>query len=72
MTALGRRDWVPQASEDYVLKVAAETARQPLDAIAARIEALATENRTIHERDCVNLNPATNVMNPKAEALLSA
>jgi len=72
MTALGRRDWVPQASEDYVLKVAGETASQPLDAIAARIDALATENRTIHERDCVNLNPATNVMNPKAEALLSA
>ena len=34
--------------------------------------ALVDENRTIHERDCVNLNPATNVMNPKAEALLSA
>ena len=30
------------------------------------------ENRDIHERDCVNLNPATNVMNPKAEALLAA
>ena len=26
MTALGRRDWVPQASEDYVLRVAGETA----------------------------------------------
>jgi glycine hydroxymethyltransferase len=30
------------------------------------------ENRAIHERDCVNLNPATNVMNPKAEALLAS
>ncbi|HVU92902.1 MAG TPA: aminotransferase class I/II-fold pyridoxal phosphate-dependent enzyme, partial [Jatrophihabitans sp.] len=26
----------------------------------------------IHDRDCVNLNPATNVMNPAAEALLAA
>jgi glycine hydroxymethyltransferase len=72
MTALGRRDWVPQASEDYVLGIAAETAGQSLDAIAARIAALTVENRVIHERDCINLNPATNVMNPKAEAALAA
>ncbi|MDR6872667.1 glycine hydroxymethyltransferase [Bosea sp. BE125] len=72
MTALGRRDWVPQASEDYVLGIAAETAGQSLDAVAARIAALTVENRNIHERDCINLNPATNVMNPKAEAVLAA
>ena len=41
-------------------------------ATAARIEALARDNRRIHERDCVNLNPATNVMNPRAEALLAS
>lgn len=72
MTALGRRDWVPQASEDYILGIATETAGQSLDAIEARLSALTTENRQIHERDCVNLNPATNIMNPKAEAALSA
>ncbi|CAN7179361.1 aminotransferase class I/II-fold pyridoxal phosphate-dependent enzyme [Bosea sp. LjRoot9] len=72
MTALGRRDWVPQACEDYVLGIAAETAGQSLDAVAARIAALTVENRNIHERDCINLNPATNVMNPKAEAVLAA
>lgn len=72
MTALGRRGWVPKASEDYILGIAAETAGLPLDAVEARIAALTTQNRRIHERDCVNLNPATNVMNPKAEAALSA
>jgi len=72
MTALGRRNWVPQASEDYVLEVASGVAGQPLDAIEARIGALTAQNRAIHERDCVNLNPATNVMNPKAEAALAA
>lgn len=72
MTALGRRDWVPQGSEDYVLEVAAGVAGQPLDAIEAQIATLTAENRAIHERDCVNLNPATNVMNPKAEAALAA
>lgn len=72
MTALGRRDWVPAASEDYILEVAASVAGQDLDRTQSRIEALVTENRAIHERDCINLNPATNVMNPKAEAVLSA
>ena len=72
MTALTRRDWVPAASEDYVLSIAAETAAATSDAIEARIGALAEENRAIHERDSVNLNPATNVMNPRAEALLAS
>lgn len=72
MTALARRDWVPAASEEYVLKVAGTVAAQDLDATERAIQQLTAENRTIHERDCVNLNPATNVMNPKAEAALSA
>ncbi|RDJ27887.1 aminotransferase class I/II-fold pyridoxal phosphate-dependent enzyme [Bosea caraganae] len=72
MTALGRRDWVPGASEDYILEIAGSVAGQSFEATQSRIEALITENRIIHERDCVNLNPATNVMNPKAEAVLSA
>lgn len=72
MTALERRGWVPKASEDYVLRVAGGVAGTSADAVAERVFALAAENKRIHEEDCVNLNPATNVMNPKAEALLSA
>jgi glycine hydroxymethyltransferase len=37
-----------------------------------RLEALVGENRDIHEAACFNLNPATNVMNPKAEAMLAS
>ena len=33
---------------------------------------LIEENRSIHSEQCVNLNPATNIMNPRAEAALSA
>jgi glycine hydroxymethyltransferase len=40
--------------------------------MTARIEALAKRSREIHERDCFNLNPATNVMTPRAEALLAS
>jgi glycine hydroxymethyltransferase len=69
---LARRAWVPEACEDLIQRIAAHTATEDSSAISARIEALAEANRHIHERDCFNLNPATNVMNPKAEALLAS
>lgn len=71
MTALSHRPWVPAHSETLVQRIAGETSAAASDTIAARIEALATDNRTIHEQDCFNLNPATNVINPRASALLS-
>ena len=40
--------------------------------IDARIAVLIERNREIHERECINLNPASNVMNPRAEAALAA
>ncbi|MBY6199949.1 aminotransferase class I/II-fold pyridoxal phosphate-dependent enzyme [Maritalea mobilis] len=69
---LAQRDWVPSPSETLVQKIAGETSTTPSAEVLARIEALAEENRRIHEKECFNLNPATNVMNPKAEALLSS
>ncbi|WP_103762675.1 serine hydroxymethyltransferase [Roseovarius confluentis] len=69
---LAHRDWVPAPSETLVQTIATRTASQDSETIAARIATLAEENRKIHERDCFNLNPATNVMNPRAEALLSS
>jgi glycine hydroxymethyltransferase len=69
---LARRAWVPDACEDLIQRIAAHTATEDSSAISARIEALAEANRHIHERDCFNLNPATNVMNPRAEALLAS
>ena len=71
-TFLQRRSWVPESSEDLVQKLAAATAASDADALESRIQALARESREIHEALCVNLNPATNVMNPKAEALLAS
>lgn len=72
MTRLARRGWVPAACEDYVQGIAAAAARASSAALAARLTALIEENRAIHDRDCVNLNPATNVMNPRAEVALAA
>ena len=69
---LARRPWVPDACEDLIQRIATHTATDDSSAIVDRVEALAEANRHIHERDCFNLNPATNVMNPRAEALLAS
>lgn len=69
--ALAPRAWVPAVCEALVQEIAAETAGAEAAALVARIGALVVENRRIHEADCINLNPAANVMNPAAEALLA-
>jgi glycine hydroxymethyltransferase len=71
MSGLARRDWVPDTVEDYVADLARWTRSRAAQAIDARIRALVAENKRIHECQCVNLNPATNTMNPNAEALLA-
>lgn len=69
---LAVRDWVPQNSEALVQRYAQETAARNSKDIATALEELAIRSRDIHERDCFNLNPAANVMNPRAEALLAS
>tara|TARA_R110002124_G_scaffold7958_2_gene43993 strand:- start:750 stop:2072 length:1323 start_codon:yes stop_codon:yes gene_type:complete len=72
MTNLAMRPWVPAACESLIQRYANETATRSSTDSAARIAALIAANRQIHERACFNLNPATNVMNPRAEAVLAA
>jgi glycine hydroxymethyltransferase len=69
MTHLFPRPWVPAACEARVQALAHDTT-QDSATVGARIEALIQANLQIHDRDCFNLNPATNVMNPRAEAAL--
>jgi Glycine/serine hydroxymethyltransferase len=71
MTHLAPRPWVPALAETHVQHLAAEAAAMDSAALDARIEALIQRNQAIHERECFNLNPATNVMNPRAEAALA-
>jgi len=69
--AVSARPWLPEAAlkrEQGILASPAATGSG--ESVVARIEALIETNRTIHEHDCVNLNPATNVLNPRAEAAL--
>jgi glycine hydroxymethyltransferase len=72
MSALSHRPWVPADSERFVQAIAAEISGQTTNAIADAIDGAIALNRTIHEVDCINLNPGTNVMNPRAEAALAS
>ena len=70
MPHLSPRPWVPPDCETLIQRIATETAA-PSATVANRIDTLIAANVQIHDRDCFNLNPATNVMNPKAELALS-
>lgn len=69
---LAHRNWVPDPCETRVATIVAEAEAASSVDLLQRINDLADRNRDIHEKECFNLNPATNVMNPKAEALLAS
>ncbi len=66
------RGWLPLGSQQREDAIRATIAGLTGDAVTDRVEALIERNRQIHEVECINLNPATNIMNPRAEAALSA
>lgn len=70
MQALAKRSWIPTHAEHYIHSLAEQYAALNADALEVELDRLIDENRHIHERSCINLNPATNVMNPKAETVL--
>jgi glycine hydroxymethyltransferase len=69
---LERRPWVPAPCEDLVQTVAGQTAKLDGQAIFDEIARLVAENRRIHDLHGINLNPASNVMNPRAEAMMAS
>jgi glycine hydroxymethyltransferase len=69
---LARRPWVPAPCEDLVQSVAAATVTRDSEAIFHEIARLVAENRRIHDLRGINLNPASNVMNPRAEAMMAS
>ena len=71
MSSLSRRSWVPEHCENYVQNLAKFASDQTPYIIAGELSRLTTQNRVTYERECFNLNPAGNVMNPRAETLLA-
>lgn len=67
---LAERPWLPADCERLVQKVAGEVAGSNLDDIEAGMKDLILENARVQDA-CINLDPAGNIMNPKAEAILA-
>jgi glycine hydroxymethyltransferase len=70
--ALRHRPWVPAHSEALVTELADRAAASSPAERLAELDHLVAENVRIHHVETLNLNPATNLMNPRAEAMLSA
>ncbi len=72
MTLHDIQAWLPAAATARIAAIRSALAGADAETLTRRIEALADENRAIHDANCFNLNPATNVMNPRAEAMLAS
>ncbi|MCU1387356.1 MAG: serine hydroxymethyltransferase [Ilumatobacteraceae bacterium] len=66
------RAWLAADSHRREAAILEALAEADADGVQARIDALIDRNRVIHEWESLNLNPASNVMNPRAEAALAA
>jgi glycine hydroxymethyltransferase len=72
MTPLAARPWLAEAAQKRIAAVSGRLA--PLDATGLwrELDALVEDNHRRHDREAFNLNPASNVMGPRAERLLCA
>lgn len=65
-------DWWPAPARARLAEIRASVAGLEPPGLRAEVARLAAENARIHDRDCLNLNPAANVMAPAAERLMAA
>lgn len=66
------REWISEPAQVRERTVLAEIEGRSPDEIDGLIWGWIAENRSIHEDECINLDPAGNVMNPRAERALAA
>lgn len=66
------REWLSPVAAEREAEILGAVDVADLDGVDRRIHRLIDRNREIHDRECINLNPASNLMNPRAEAVLAA
>lgn len=66
------RHWISPAARAREAEIAERLHHRSPAEIDALLWGWIEENRTIHEDVCINLDPAANVMNPRAEQALAA
>ncbi len=69
--ALSIPSWATTATKELLKSVAGRVDTNSPSSNQSWIEELANESHQIHDVRGINLNPASNVMNPRAEAMLS-
>ena len=70
--ASSNRSWLSPAATVREAEILEALDMADLAAVDHRLHHLVDRNRETHDLECINLNPASNVMNPRAEALLAA
>lgn len=65
------RAWLSAAAAAREAEILETVDLSDLGAVDRRLVHLIERNREIHDRECINLNPASNTMNPRAEAVLA-
>ena len=64
-------DWMSPASKSLIQKINSDYVKFNENDVQKEIEKLVDESYYINDQQCINVNPATNVLNPRAEKLLS-
>ncbi len=72
MQSLKTRSWATAASQALITRIASQVDTKAGADVQKWIEELAKENHRLHDIEGINLNPATNILNPRAEKLLSS
>jgi glycine hydroxymethyltransferase len=66
------RPWLPSAAAAREAELVARLDGLDAASLLSHLDDAVAAHRHTHEDRCVNLNPAANVMNPRAEAMLAA
>ncbi len=72
MQSLKTQTWATAASQELITRIASLVDSKAGADVQKWIEELAQENHRLHDIEGINLNPATNILNPRAEKLLSS
>ena len=72
MQSLKTQSWATAASQELITRIASQVDTKAGADVQKWIDDLAQESHRLHDIEGNNLNPATNILNPRAEKLLSS
>jgi glycine hydroxymethyltransferase len=70
--ALKTQSWATPNSQQLISRIASQVDTKKGAEVQSWIEELAQESHRLHDVEGINLNPATNILNPRAEKLLAS